>query len=92
MFAEDLNVFMNIAEFAETATLDGVVVHGLFDGAYTQAFDGMAATASAFTLASADCSSTTTASVLVHGGKTYRVRSVQPDGTGISLLLLERTA
>jgi hypothetical protein len=92
MFVEDLNVFMNVAEFADSASLDGAVVHGLFDGAYTQAFDGMAATASAFTLASADCSTTTNASVLVHANKTYRVRSVQPDGTGISLLLLERTA
>ena len=92
MFAEDLSVFMNVAEFAETATLDGVVVHGLFDAAYMQAFDGMAGTASAFTLTSASCNTTTNASVLVLGGKTYRVRSVQPDGTGISVLILERTA
>lgn len=92
MFAEDLSVFMNIAEFAETATLDDVVVHGLFDGAYTQAFDGMAATASAFTLASADCVDVTNASTLERGDASYRVRSVQPDGTGITLLILERTS
>ena len=92
MFAEDLSVFMNVAEFAETATLDDAVVHGLFDAAYTQAFDGMAATASAFTLASADCVDVTNTSTLEIGEAAYRVRSVQPDGTGITVLLLERTA
>jgi hypothetical protein len=91
MFAEDLSVFLNSAEFATDATLDWVPVKGIFDAAYAQAFDGIATTATAFTMASADCHGATHASVLIIGAKSYRVRNIQPDGTGLTVLLLERT-
>lgn len=71
------------------ALLDGVAVQGIFDSAYLQAFDGVAGSSTGFTLASSLTGATTTASLLVVAGSTYRVRSVQPDGTGVSLLLLE---
>jgi len=70
--------------------LDGVAVRGFFSSAYAQAFDGMATTSTAATLPSAACATTTNASTLVVAGSTYRVRSSQPDGTGITTLILER--
>lgn len=72
--------------------LDGVAVRGFFSGAYAQAFDGMATTSSAATLPTALCTAITPTSLLVVGGTTYRVRSPQPDGTGLTTLLLERQA
>lgn len=90
MFAEDLSPFFNAAEFGQAATLDGAAVTGIFDNAYTEAF-GMASRAPMFTLQSSQAASATQASVLVVGATTYRVTSVQPDGTGVTTLLLERS-
>jgi hypothetical protein len=89
MFAEYLSPFFNTAELATAATLDGASVTGIFDNAYTEAF-GMASRAPMFTLPSANAAAATQASVLVVDGSTYRVTSVQPDGTGVTTLMLER--
>lgn len=90
MLVEDLSVFFATADFAVAATLDGVGVQGLFDNAYLQAFDGIATSGTTFTLPTAHAAGANSASVLVVAGTTYRVRSVQPDGSGVSVLLLER--
>lgn len=89
MFAEDLSPFFNAAELATAATLDGEPVTGIFDNAYIDPF-GVASTEPRYTLPSADAATATNASMLVIGATTYRVRSVQPDGTGITVLTLER--
>lgn len=88
MFVEDVSVFF-AGWPAVDATLDGQPLRVIFDREYMQAFDGMASTSPSATALSASVGAATTASVLVVAGNTYRVRSVQPDGTGISLLLLE---
>lgn len=80
-------VFRRIAN--AVAQLDGVDVAVIFDRAYGEAFGGMGTTEPVATLPSNLCNTATNASVLVVGGNTYRVRSVQPDGTGVSLLRLE---
>lgn len=90
MFAEDLTPFFNTAELAVQATLDGAAVSGIFDNAYTEAF-GMASRAPMFTLPSAAAAAATQASVLVVESVAYRVTAVQPDGTGVTTLMLERT-
>ena len=91
MLAEDLAAYFDTTSwFAQSATLDGVTVAGIFDSPYLQAFDGIASAAPSFTLPSTSAASATSASVLVLAGTSYRVRSVQPDGTGISTLVLER--
>lgn len=89
-FVEDLSVFFNTSELATAATLDGVAVAGIFDNPYAQAFDGMATAEPMYTLPSASAAGATQASLLVVQGTSYRVRSVQPDGTGLSTLLLNR--
>ena len=90
MFTESLAPFFNTAELATAATLDGVAVSGIFDNAYTDAF-GMASRQPMFTLASSAAAAASQASALVVGGTAYRVTSVQPDGTGVTTLMLERT-
>jgi hypothetical protein len=91
MFTESLAPFFNVAEFANSATLDGASVSGIFDNAYTDIM-GIASRVPMFTLPTASASAATQASVLITGGGvTYRVTSVQPDGTGVTTLMLERS-
>lgn len=71
------------------AVLDGKPVCVIFDREFQLAFDGIATTVPMATAPSASVATATTASLLVVGGDTYRVRSVQPDGTGATRLLLE---
>jgi hypothetical protein len=91
MFAENLAPFFNVAEFADSATLDGVSVSGIFENGYSEVY-AMTTHDARFTMAaSATTAAATTASVLVVRSTNYRVRSVQDDGTGVTTLLLERS-
>ena len=83
------NFALFFADFGVAATLDGSAVLGIFDRDYAQAFDGMATTQPMFTASSTALAAATTASILVVAGTSYRVRSVQADGTGVTMLLLE---
>jgi hypothetical protein len=86
---EDLTVFFNVAEHATAATLSGAAVTGIYDNAYDDAFGAIGMTGPAFVMASASVGAATIGSTLVVSGTSYRVRSIQPDGTGVSRLLLE---
>jgi hypothetical protein len=94
MFNEDLSPFFSTAEFADDAILNGIRVQGIFDRKYVEAGAGMgmSSTVPAFTLASADVPLDPIGKLLVIGGVTYAIAAHEPDGTSISLLLLERTA
>jgi hypothetical protein len=84
---EDLSVFF--ADFNTTATLDGAAVDVIFDNAYADPL-GVATRQPQAMLTTASAAAATQASVLVVGGVTYRVRSMEPDGTGVTTLTLER--
>lgn len=86
-FVEDFTAYL--ADFGQAATLDGVAVLVIFDNAYREMFDGVGTRSPMAGLPTSDAAAATQASVLVSGGKTYRVTSVQPDGTGWSTLMLE---
>lgn len=86
-FTEDLAPYF--ADFGQAATLDGAPVRGIFDGASLVALGGIGTTSPRFTLASAAAAAATQASLLVLAGRTYRVRDVLPDGTGVTELSLE---
>lgn len=88
---EDMSAFFNAAEFATPAALDGVNVLGIFDQPYLQVLDGVASTEPTFTLPAEQAAAARQGSWLVVAGRTYRVRSVQPDGTGgATVLILEQ--
>lgn len=94
---EDTAAFFNTAEFADTATLNSVAVRGIFDNDYGNASVGSAGMASslpAFTLPSADVPAAPVGKTLVvtsgWGAGSFKVAESHPDGTGITLLLLER--
>lgn len=90
MFIEDLSAFFNPAEFAQTATLAGVAVAGIFDNGFDeQALAmGMAASTPVFTLASAAVPAQVIGLPLVIGAVTYQVVEAMPDGTGVTRLQL----
>ena len=91
MFAEDLTAFFNAAEHGTAASLDGLPVVGIFGNAFADAY-GISSREVLYTLPTASCSAVTISSTLVVGSATYRVASIQPDGTGVTTLVLEITS
>ena len=90
---EDITAFFNTDEFASDATLGGVAVQGIFDKAYQlgdAGGNGFATTQPMFTLASRSVPASVTGLRLVIGGASYVVVLSEPDGTGITQLLLEK--
>ena len=92
MFTEDLSVFMNAAEFATTCTLNGATVTGIFDSAYLTASVGGFGAASSqpmLTLPSASVPANPVGLSAVINAVTYLVTASEPDGTGLTRLILE---
>jgi len=75
----------------DEAELDYLPVKGKFDRAWAEALPGITTTQPRFGLRSEDAQNATLASTLVVGGETFQVRSVEPDGTGWTVLTLEAT-
>jgi len=93
MFVEDLGPFFNAAELAEEATLDGVAVRVILDRAYRDGLGGLVeATAPAALVPTVAVPAVAQGSVLIVVGATYVVAAVEPDGTGVTTLRLERAA
>ena len=90
---EDLDLFFSQSEFATTAYLGGVEILGIFESAYALASVGMAGMASenpVFTTKTSLIGPDVVGQAIVIGDVQYSVAEHQPDGTGISLLVLER--
>lgn len=88
--AADLPVFF--ADFGVAATLDGNAVRGLFDNGYAQGnvgMLGMATTQPTLTLASTDVPADPVGAAVLVGVAAYVVAAHEPDGTGVTRLLLE---
>ena len=91
-FVEDFAAYFS--EFATPATLGGVAVQGIFDKAYDAASAGvgLATGLPVYTLATSAVPANPVGKVLVVASTRYKVAEHHPDGTGISLLLLELAA
>ena len=93
MFTEDLSAFFSTEGFAQEAKLKGRRVLGIFDNQFEVVgvgLAGVAGTTPAFTLATSDVPAQVVGASLVVNAGTYRVAENQPDGTGVTVLLLER--
>lgn len=90
----DLTPFFADDVFAIAAVLAGTAVRGIFDGAYVSAGAGlgMACSVPAFTLPTASVPAEVVGSTLAIDAVSYFVAEHQPDGTGVSILLLELSA
>jgi len=87
--AEDRLAYFDTDEFGSEASWSGATVRGLFEDGYSEVLDteGHAPT---FTCRSADVTGIAHGDTLSIDSTSYTVRGVQPDGAGITLLILER--
>lgn len=96
---EDLTPFFNASEFADMAALDGdEAVPVIFDNAYVRADVGglgMASTQPAVTVPTAAVPASprgksAVVTSTVHGTLHFKIVDHEPDGTGVSVLFLEK--
>ena len=84
---EDYSVFM--PDFGVDCTIDGETVRGIFDHASADAFGLVNGTKPILLLPSASLGSAAAGSAITVGGVSFTIAEVQPDGTGMSRLVLE---
>ena len=90
MFAEDLTAFFSEAEFSVPCALPGgAVVQVIFDQPHAEASFMEASNPSALGR-TADLDALGHGAEVSVGGVAWRVVGVQPDGTGLTRLILER--
>ena len=90
MFVENTAAYFS--DFGQTATVGGVSVSGIFDNGYALGgvgAIGMASSQPTFTLATASVPASPVGTAVVVSGGNYLVGAHEPDGTGMSRLLLE---
>ena len=76
-----------------TATVGAVAgVEGVFDSAYATSFGLTAGTSPALTVKAADVPAVAQDVTVVIGAASYTVTDVEPDGTGLILLRLDKSA
>lgn len=95
MFTEALDTFFNTAEFGAAATLGAVQVQGILDKGYALGnvgMLGMAGNQPVFILATASVSGDPVGTTLTVGTESFMVAAHEPDGTGVSRLILEALA
>lgn len=89
MFAEDLSVFFR--DFGAQATLGAASVRGVFDNAFEDAGSlGVFGTQPIFTCATGDLAGVQVGQSATVQAVAYRIVGIEPDGTGISTVRLER--
>ena len=92
--AADRAAMLDTDEFAVAATYNGgAIVNGIFDNEYAGVLDGAGApvesTRPVFYCRTADVASAVHGDTLVISGTTYNVVGVEPDGAGMTTLILE---
>ena len=88
-FAETLPNFF--ADFGTVATIGAASVTGIFDVPTAEAF-GMLGTDPTFTCAAADVSAVSAGQALTINSVGYTVTAVKPDGTGLTVLVLDKAS
>jgi hypothetical protein len=86
-FIEDLSEFM--ADFSVLARVGSSVVSGIFDAAEADTFGLVANIKPVLTVASKDVPTAAVGTAVVIGTTAYTIAELQPDGTGITRLMLK---
>ena len=91
-WTEDLTPFIDTASFAVAATIGGLPVNGIFDSAtsFAAGYDGSVETLRpVFVCRTVDVAGLAHGADAVINSVNYKVRGIRPDGTGMTLLILE---
>jgi hypothetical protein len=92
-FAEDLAPFFDTDGFAESAVYNGATINGIFERAYVQddSFSaGVQGYGPAFICAASSVDAVPDGKTIVILGVSYTVLRGEPDGTGVTTLILMR--
>jgi len=91
-FVEDLAPFFDPAEFGTAALYDGASspIYGIFDNAHYAPFQEVDDVAPRFICASSAVPGVVADKALVINSVSYKVKSIQSDGTGVLELFLEK--
>ena len=88
MFSEDFSLFFDsIDGFAVTATINAGSVDGIFDRPYIESTD-YAGTQPVFQCAESEVSGVSRGDTITIDSQDYAVVNIEPDGTGITTLVL----
>lgn len=99
MFTENLDDFLDVGDFAEAATYtpDGgaaVSINGIFDLTYVDIETGggvpISGLKAVFTCKASDVAAEPEGDTVTARGVNYTIMVHQPDGTGLTLLVLEK--
>jgi len=92
--AADRAIFFEVDDFATAATFGGGTVNGIFDNEFVEVDAGggvgFALVQPRFQCRTQDVSSASEGDAITIDGTAYTIRVVQPDGTGITTLVLEK--
>jgi hypothetical protein len=89
MFTERLSGFMAPADFGELVTVAGVTFSAVFDAEHSVGLD-VSGVRPMLTCPEADVAGVSVGAAATVRGYAYTVREIQPDGTGVVVLMLER--
>ena len=89
-FEEPIAAFFGVDDFAVSAMLAGVSVTGIFDASYYEPMGEVEGRQPVFMLPTSEATYAAHGQYLVIGATRYKVRGVQPDGTGVTTLILEQ--
>lgn len=89
-FAETFSGYF--ADFGVNATIGAATVRGIFDAAYSEGFGMVGGSQPVFRCATAEVSSVVEGTDITINSVAYTARAVEPDGTGITLIRLEKAS
>jgi len=89
MIETDADRLAFLSILGQTVTVNGNPISAIFDAEYISPLN-VASTNPVLTCRSIDVASVVRGNASVVGAVNYTVRGIEPDGTGITLLILER--
>lgn len=88
-FEEDLSAYFRTEDFGVAVSVRGRTLHAIFDAQYQEQL-GVSGSGPALTCATEHVADVRRDEVVTVGADSYRVVAVEPDGTGITVLRLQR--
>lgn len=91
-FTEDMSAYLRTGDFGTAAVYSGsgATINGILDAEYLEPMGRVQASQPVFTCSTADVASATHGQTLTVGATVYKIVGVEPDGTGMTVLRLEK--